>query len=161
MNSTGIGAKVVRREDKRFITGRGRYTDDVNLPGMTWAVMVRSPHAHAWIRSVNTSAARSAPGVLTVLTGEDAIKDELGGLPCHVFPPGSGHYRPTHMVLAYGKVRYVGETVAVVVAESLLQAKHAAELITVDYEPLESVTLAGARKDNAPRIWEEARENVS
>jgi carbon-monoxide dehydrogenase large subunit len=98
--------------------------------------------------------------VLTVLTGEDAIKDELGGLPCHVFPLGSGHYRPTHMILASGKVRYVGETVAVVVAESLLQAKHAAELITVGYEPVESVILADARKADAPLIWEGARENV-
>ncbi|MGA2940447.1 MAG: xanthine dehydrogenase family protein molybdopterin-binding subunit [Xanthobacteraceae bacterium] len=160
MNPTGIGARVIRREDRRFITGRGRYTDDINLPGMTWAVMVRSPHAHAWIRSVDTSGAHSAPGVLTVLTGEDAIKAGLGGLPCLVFPSGSGHFRPTYAVLASGKVRYVGETVAVVVAESLLQAKHAAELITVDYEPLESVTLADARKANAPRIWEEAWENV-
>jgi len=161
MNSTGIGAKVVRREDQRFVTGRGRYTDDLRPPGTSFAIMLRSPHSHAWIRGVDTSAAVAAPGVLAVLTGQDALKAGLGGLPCHAFPAGSRAYRPIFHILAADKVRYVGEPVAMVVADTLLQAKQAAELIAIDYEPVESVTLADARKADAPRVWDDVAGNVA
>ena len=103
---TGIGAGVVRREDERFITGRGRFTDDLTLPGMAWACVVRSPHAHARIARIDIEAARAAPGVLAVLTGADVIREKLGTLPCHAFPPlppGSPLFHPKHNVLATDK----------------------------------------------------------
>jgi aerobic carbon-monoxide dehydrogenase large subunit len=161
---TGIGAGVVRREDERFITGRGRFTDDLTLPGMVWASVVRSPHAHARIRSIDIEAARAAPGVLAVLTGADAIKEQLGTLPCHAFPPlppGSPLFHPKHNVLATDKVRHVGDRVVLVVAESLVQAENAAELVVVDYEPLPAVTLADALQAGAPKVWDECAGNVS
>jgi aerobic carbon-monoxide dehydrogenase large subunit len=161
---TGIGAGVVRREDERFITGRGRFTDDLTLPGMVWASVVRSPHAHARIRSIDIEAARAAPGVLAVLTGADAIKEQLGTLPCHAFPPlppGSPLFHPKHNVLATDKVRHVGDRVVLVVAESLVQAENAAELVVVDYEPLPAVTLADALQAGAPKVWDECVGNVS
>jgi aerobic carbon-monoxide dehydrogenase large subunit len=164
MSRTGIGAKVIRREDQRFLTGQGRFTDDVNLPGTVWLSVVRSPHAHARILGVDAASARSAEGVLAVLTGADVIKEDLGGLPCHAFPqaaPGSRHYRPVHAVLATDKVRHVGDGVAVVVAETPAQAKSAAELVAVDYEPLPAVTLADATKNNAPKVWDDSTSNVS
>lgn len=161
---TGIGASVVRREDCRFVTGQGRFTDDLSLPGMVWACVVRSPHAHARITGIDTMAARAAPGVLAVLTGDDVIKEGLGTLPCHAFPPlpsGSPFYRPAHIILATDKVRHVGDRVGLVVAETLAQAKNAAELVTVDYEPLPAVTLADALQPDAPRVWEESASNIS
>jgi aerobic carbon-monoxide dehydrogenase large subunit len=164
MSKTGIGARVLRREDRRFLTGQGCFTDDVNLPGTAWLCVVRSPHAHARIVSVDAAKARGADGVLALLTGADAIKDDLGGLPCHAFPqpaPGSQHYRPVQTILATDKVRHVGDRVAVVVAETLAQAKNASELVAVDYEPLPAVTLADATKGDAPRVWDDSASNVS
>jgi aerobic carbon-monoxide dehydrogenase large subunit len=164
MAHTGIGAKVVRREDQRFLTGQGRFTDDITLPGTAWLCVVRSPHAHARIASVDVAGARGADGVLAVLTGADVIKEGLGGLPCHAFPqaaPGSHHYRPLQTILATDKVRHVGDRVAIVVAETLAQAKSAAELVAVDYEPLPAVTLADATKSDAPKVWDDSRNNVS
>src|SRR5262245_5215428 len=146
-SSTGIGAPVVRREDHRFLTGQGRFADDINLPGMAWACVVSSPHAHARIPGIDVAAARAAPGVLAVLTGRDAIEEKLGCFPCHAFPPlpaGSPYYRPLQPILAAGKVRHVGDRVACVVAETLQQARLAAELLAVTYEPLPPVTRGDA-----------------
>src|SRR3546814_1827597 len=135
---TGIGAAVKRVEDKRFLTGRGNYTDDINRPGQTYAYTLRSSHAHARIDRIDTSAA-AAPGVLAVFTGEDM---QVGSLPCgwqvHS-KDGSPMHEPPHPPLARGKVRCVGDQVAVVIAETYAQAKDAAERIVVDYTPLPPV----------------------
>ena len=153
-----IGQSVVRREDQRFLTGRGQYTDDITLPGQTFGYFLRSPYAHARIVSLNTAAAAAAPGVVGILTGEHF--KAVGGLPCGWLInslDGSPMKEPKHPVLADGKVRYVGDRVALVVAQTLDQAKAAAELIEVDYEELPAViNLAGAAQapalvhDDAP-----------
>ncbi len=164
MTSTGIGASVVRREDQRFITGGGRFADDVDLPGMARAYVLRSPHAHAKIASIIVAAARQAPGVLAVLTADDVARERLGALPCNAFPPaasGARQHRPLQPILATGVVRHVGDRVALVVAEKLAQAKDAAELIAVDYEPLPAVTLADAVLSGAPKVWEDSESNIS
>ena len=142
MTDTGIGASVLRKEDQRFLTGKGKYVDDVNRPGQTYAYILRSPHGHANIKGIDTGAAAKAPGVVAVFTGADVAADEVGGLPCgwqiHN-KDGSPMAEPAHPVLASGKVRHVGDPVAVVIAESLAQAKDAAEKIAVDYEELPAV----------------------
>ncbi|MFO1271469.1 MAG: xanthine dehydrogenase family protein molybdopterin-binding subunit [Rubrivivax sp.] len=153
-----IGKSVARREDARFLTGRGQYTDDIVLPGQTYGVFLRSPHAHAKIKSLNTAAAAKAPGVLGIFTGEHF--KAVGGLPCGWLInniDGTPMKEPKHPVLADGKVRYVGDRVALVVAETLAQAKDAANLIEVDYEVLPAVIdMASAAKapanvhDDAP-----------
>ena len=127
-----IGQPLRRREDARFLTGAGQYTDDVVLPGQSYAVFVRSPYAHARIRSIDTSAAKAAPGVLAIFTGADLADAKVGGLPCGWLihsQDGSPMKEPPHPVLAQGKVRHVGDQLALVVAETLLQAKDAAELV--------------------------------
>ena len=137
-----IGESVLRKEDYRFLTGAGQYTDDINLPRMAHAVFVRSPHAHALVKSVNTSAAKSAPGVIGVLEGKDVANDKINGLPCGwliTSTDGQPMKEPPHPILALDKVRYVGDHVVMVVAETLEQAKNAAELVEVDYEPLSAV----------------------
>lgn len=137
-----IGESVLRKEDYRFLTGAGQYTDDITLTRMTHAVFVRSPHAHARIKSVNTSAAKSAPGVIGVLEGKDVANDKINGLPCGwliTSTDGQPMKEPPHPILALDKVRYVGDHVVMVVAETLEQAKNAAELVEVDYEPLTAV----------------------
>ena len=125
-----IGQPLKRREDARFLTGAGQYTDDVVLQGQTYAVFVRSPYAHARIVSVDASQALKAPGVHKVFTGADLAEAKVNGLPCgwqiHS-KDGSPMKEPPHPVLAQGKVRYVGDPVALVVADTLLQAKDAAE----------------------------------
>ena len=134
-----IGESVLRKEDYRFLTGAGQYTDDITLTRMAHAVFVRSPHAHANIKSVNTKAAKAAPGVIGVLDGKDVANDKLNGLPCGwliTSTDGQPMKEPPHPVLAHDKVRYVGDHVVMVVAETLEQAKNAAELVEVDYEPL-------------------------
>ena len=158
-----IGQPLKRREDARFLTGAGQYTDDVVLPGQTYAVFVRSPYAHARIKSIDTSAARAAPGVLAVFTGADLADAKVGGLPCGWLihsQDGSPMKEPPHPVLAQGKVRHVGDQLALVVAETLLQAKDAAELVAVDYEELPAVvdlkTAAGA----ASAVHDEVPGNV-
>lgn len=139
MNETGIGAAVRRVEDKRFLTGRGNYIDDIDQRGQLYAWMLRSPHAHARFSSVDTKAASQAPGVVAIFTGADMAADEVGGLPCgwqlHN-KDGSPMQEPPHPPLAVGKVRYVGDQVAVVIAETKAQARDAAELITIDYDVL-------------------------
>ncbi len=134
-----IGESVLRKEDYRFLTGAGQYTDDITLARMAHAVFVRSPHAHANIKSVNTKAAKAAPGVIGVLDGKDVANDKLNGLPCGwliTSTDGQPMKEPPHPVLAHDKVRSVGDHVVMVVAETLEQAKNAAELVEVDYEPL-------------------------
>ena len=136
-NEHGIGAAVKRREDFRFLTGRGSYTDDINRPGQAFACFLRSPHARAKIKSVDIARATRAPGVVAVFTGKDMAADEVGGLPCgwqiHS-RDGSPMKEPPHPPLAVDQVCHVGDQVAVVVAESVRQAKDAAELVEVDYE---------------------------
>jgi carbon-monoxide dehydrogenase large subunit len=162
--SQGIGASVPRREDRRFLLGKGRYTDDIVLPWQTWAVFVRSPHAHAKIRSIDTASARKAPGVLAVLTGEDVAADGLGGLPCGwqlKNKDGSVMVEPPHPALALGTVRHAGDPVVMVVAETKAQAKAAAQLVEVDYQPLPAVAhLAEAVAPGAALVWDEAAGNV-
>ena len=163
-DGTGIGAAVLRKEDKRFITGKGNYTDDINLTGQTHAYFVRSPHAHATINSINTSAAAAAPGVVGIFTGDDMAADGIGPLVCGVQitqANGEPHNAPAHPALAQGRVRFVGDHVAVVIAESLAQAKDAAEKVEVDYGILPSVTdTNSADADGAAQLHDEAPNNV-
>ena len=140
--SEGIGASVLRKEDKKFLTGKGRYTDDINRSGQTHAYFVRSDVAHANIKSIDTKAASAASGVVAVYTGEDVVADGIGGPICGWVVPcrdGSPTKEPPHPILANGKVRYVGDHVAVVIAETLAQAKSAAELVEVEFEELPAV----------------------
>ncbi|MCZ2415241.1 MAG: xanthine dehydrogenase family protein molybdopterin-binding subunit [Burkholderiales bacterium] len=163
MSNSPIGKSLARREDQRFLTGVGQYTDDVVMPGQTWGVFLRSPHAHARIRGIDTSRALKAPGVVAIFTGADLAEAKVAGLPCGWLihsKDGSPMKEPAHPVLAQGKVRYVGDQVALIVAESLNQAKDAAELIDVDYEPLPAV-IDTATADKAPAaVHDEAPDNV-
>jgi len=156
-----IGQSIKRKEDARFLTGSGQYTDDITLPHQTYAVFVRSPHAHAKVRKVDTSRAKAAPGVVAVFTGADL--QGVGGLPCGwliTSLDGTPMKEPPHPVLAQGKVRYVGDRVALVVAESVHQAKDAAELVDVDYEVLPAVVNpADAIKPGAPVVHDIAPDN--
>ena len=139
MSATGIGAAVRRKEDHRFITGQGRYTDDVNRPGQAHAYFLRSPHAHAKIGAIDTKAAATMPGVLGIFTGADLAADKIGGLICGWMihnKDGSPMRAGPHPALAQGKVRYVGDHVAVVVAETLAQARDAAEAIAAGAEAM-------------------------
>ncbi len=139
----GIGQPVLRSEDPTLVRGEGRFTDDVNVPGQVYAVIVRSRHAHGIIRGIATEAARNMPGVLGVYTGDDLVAAGYGTLKC-IVPfnnrDGSPMKKPPRTPLATGKVRFVGDPVAFVVAETLLQAKDAAEAIEVDIETLPAVT---------------------
>ena len=131
MSDSGIGARMARKEDHRFITGKGRYTDDINLQGQSYACFVRSPHAHAKIKKIDIKKAEKAPGVHAVLTGDDVAADGIGGLICGWMihsKDGTPMKAGPHPILAQGKVRYVGDHVAVVVADTLAQAQAAAEL---------------------------------
>ena len=161
-NEEGVIGKAVRRkEDARFLTGTGQYTDDVNQPNQTQAFFLRSPHAHAKIRGIDTAKAKASPGVVAVYTGADL--EGVNGLPCGWLihsTDGTPMKEPPHPVLAKGKVRYVGDHVALVIAETLAQAKDAAELIEVDYEVLPSVVNPiDALKPGAPQIHDEAPGN--
>ena len=159
---TGIGQPVRRREDLRLLTGRGQYSDDLNLPGQAYAVMLRAPHAHAIIRTVETAAARAAPGVLAVLTADDVQADGLNALPniANSHPAdisiqnraGSPTSRPLQQAIIGPEVCHVGEIVAAVIADSVAAAKDAAERIAVDYGVLRAVTHSLiAAEPNAPR----------
>ena len=162
MAKFGIGQPVRRVEDQRLVTGRGRFTDDVNLPGQVYGFVVRSPHAHARIRRIDTSKAMAAPGVLAVLTAAD-----VGGASIPCFVPitnrdGSKAPMPAHPILCRDKVRYVGDKVAFVVAETRAQARDAAELVEVDYEPLEAVVdTAAALGARVPPVHEECPGNLA
>jgi aerobic carbon-monoxide dehydrogenase large subunit len=169
---TGIGQSVRRREDLRLLTGQGRYSDDVNAAGQAFAVMVRSPHAHAHIRSIDTETASAAPGVLAVLTGRDLLSDGLQPIPHAVRmgspadiqlenKDGSEPYIPPHFPITADEVRHVGEIVAMVVATSAAAAKDAAELVAVDYAMLGAVTQArNAVAPSAVRVRSDSATNV-
>ncbi|MDE2578803.1 MAG: xanthine dehydrogenase family protein molybdopterin-binding subunit [Hyphomicrobiales bacterium] len=163
MTATGIGAPVRRKEDFRFITGKGRYVDDINRPGQAYAYFLRSPHAHATINKIDTSAALKEPGVVAILTGDDVAADKVGGLICGWMihnKDGSPMKGGAHPALAHGKVRYVGDHVAVVIAETLAQARDASEKIEVDYGVLPAAaSIESARKAGAAAIHDVAPDN--
>jgi carbon-monoxide dehydrogenase large subunit len=164
MSATGIGQPVRRREDIRFITGSGQYTDDINRPGQSYAVFVRSPHAHAKVGAIRTRAAVLSPGVLGVFTGKDLAADKIGTLVCGWMihsKDGSPMRAGVYPALAGEKVRCVGDRVAVVIAETLNQARDAAELVEVDYQPLPvAVDLATAQNPGQPQLHEQAPNNT-
>ena len=161
----GIGQPVPRTEDPRFLKGVGRYVGDMLPAHLAHGVVLRSPHAHARIKSVDTAAAKQAPGVLAVLTGADARADKLGVLPCTAPPIAFGGppkaFMALHPIVQHERVRFVGDPVAFVVAETLNQARDAAELIQVDYEVLPAIASTGdAHKPNAPQVWPDAPGNT-
>ena len=164
MSATGIGAPVRRKEDQRFITGKGQYTDDINRPGQAYAVFVRSPHAHANIKRIDTAAAMKSPGCLAIYTGADIATDKVGGLICGWMihsKDGSPMKAGAHPALAQGKVRYVGDHVAVVIGETLAQAKDAAERVTVDYDPLPAAAdVTTAQNAGQAQVHAEAPNNT-
>ncbi|MEA2783421.1 MAG: aerobic carbon-monoxide dehydrogenase large subunit [Rhodospirillaceae bacterium] len=164
MSDTGIGAAVLRKEDFRLLTGRGTYTDDINRPGQTYAYVLRSPHACAKIRKVDTSAAKSAPGVVAIFTGADYAADGKGGLPCGWLihsKDGSPMIEPPHPPLVADFVRHIGDQVAVVIAETKAQARDAAELIEIDYEEMTPIIdTADSVKPGAAQVWPQAKDNT-
>ncbi len=164
MAKFGIGQGMKRKEDQRFLTGQGQYTDDLALDGMARAVLVRSPVAHARITDVETLAAREAPGVLAVLTGDDVAADGLGDLPCAALIKGRDGKRavgPAYPLLVRDRVRHVGDAVALVVAETLEQARDAAELVEFSYDALPAVPdIETASAAGAPLVWDEAPGNL-
>jgi len=136
-----IGESLRRKEDYRFLTGAGNYTDDITMEAQSYAIFVRSPHAHATIKSIDISAAEKMPGVVKIFIGKD-LEGKMGGLPCGWLinnPDGSPMKEPPHPVLALGKARHVGDQVAMVIADSVEQAKNAAEAVVVDYDVLPAV----------------------
>jgi len=161
---THIGTPVRRREDFRFLTGSGTYTDDINRPGQAHAVIVRSPHAHAEVVSVDTKTAGAMPGVLAIYTGADMAADGIGGLPCGWLihsKDGSPMVEPPHPPIVTDTVRHVGDQVAVVIAETRSQARDAAEAVVVTYrEKPAAVTLTEATKGGAPLVWDSAKGNL-
>ena len=158
-----IGQPLRRREDERFLTGAGQYTDDVVMPRQTFAAFLRSPHAHARIKSINLDAAKKAPGVVQIFTGADLAEAKVGGLPCGWLihsKDGTPMKEPAHPVLAQGKVRHVGDQIALVVAETLTQAKDAAELIEVDYDELPAVIDIAKAEGHAGSVHDDVANNV-
>ena len=165
-NSNRIGQPVRRKEDLRLITGQGRFSDDVNLPHQVRAIMLRSPHAHARIRSIDTRKAITMPGVLAVLTATEMLADGLQPMPHKpqsnspaepqlINRDGFVEFDAPHYPLAVGKARYAGEAIAVVIAQTIDQAKDAAEQVEIDYEVLPVVTAtAAAAQCDAPRLWD-------
>jgi carbon-monoxide dehydrogenase large subunit len=164
MENFSIGQGVSRVEDPRLLKGMGRFLNDVELPHQAYGFVVRSPHAHARIRSVGVDTAKAAPGVLAVLTGAQLRADGIGPLLCEATGLSRGDeamfYIP-RTALASDRVRHVGDPIAFVVAENLGQARDAAELVEVDYDMLPSVTSAvEAIKEGAPLVWDDCPENV-
>jgi carbon-monoxide dehydrogenase large subunit len=167
----GIGKSMPRREDARLLTGRGQYASDFSLPGQACAYLVRSPHPHAKIANINVAQAIGAPGTLAVLTGSDAAADGVKPIPHSPVPTnphevplrnrdGSGFFIAPHPVLAHDTVRYVGEPVAIVVAETLAEAMDAAERVEVAYEPVAAVARSReALSPGAPLVWDEHGSN--
>ncbi|MCX7306763.1 MAG: xanthine dehydrogenase family protein molybdopterin-binding subunit [Afipia sp.] len=164
MSVEGIGARVARKEDKRFITGKGKYTDDVRIHGMTYAAFVRSPHAHAKIKKIDTSAAKKMPGVVDVLTGQQIVDDKIGNLICGWMihsKDGSPMKMGAWPAMAPDVVRFVGNAVAVVVAETRNQARDAAEVVAVTYEELPAAaSITAAIAKGAPQLHPEAEGNI-
>ena len=164
MGVEGIGASVVRKEDKRFITGKGRYVDDIKLQGMTYAHFIRSPHAHAKVKRIDSAAAMKMPGVVGILTGQQIVDDKVGNLICGwaiTSKDGTPMKMGAWPAMAPETVRFVGQAVAVVIAETKNQAKDAAEAVVVDYEELPAVAdIRSAIKPGAPQLHPEAPGNV-
>ena len=160
---SALGAAVWRVEDERFLTGKGRYVDDLQPPGMAFAHVVRSPHAHARILGIDKAAALALPGVLAVLTGKDAAGEEIGAIACEWLPdplPGDRVHRPKQPILVTDKARHVGDRIALVVARTADQARDAGERLAVGYETLPAVTLADALAPGAPKVWDDAADNL-
>ena len=159
-----IGQSVKRVEDKRFLTGKGRYTDDIVLPQMTYAIMVRSPYAHAKIVSIDTSAAEAMPGVVAIYTGKDTDAAGIAGVPCGWqvnFKNGETMKEPPHPLLVSDKARHMGDAVAMVIAEDLATAKDAAEAVEVEYEELgAAINMQEAIKDGAPLVHDDVPNNI-
>ena len=164
MSGFGIGSPVPREEDRRLLTGRGLFLDDLSLPGQAHGVVLRSPHVHAAIDRIDTARAARAPGVLAVLTGRDVRADGLGSLQCEedrTRPDGGPMPRPPQPALVADRVRFVGDYVAFVVAETEAQAHDAMSLIAVDYAPLPAaVSIADALAPGAPSVWEDCPDNI-
>src|SRR5262249_27341809 len=163
MGEFAIGQSVSRFEDPRLLRGGGRYVGDIVLPGMVFGHVLRSPHAHARIRSIHTSKAQAAPGVLAVLTGADWQASGWGDLPV----PGGlnardgSPFRRLYPAFVKDRVAWAGDYVAWVVGETLIQPKAAAEWVGVDYEPLPAVvSTAEATAPGAPRVWEQCPDNI-
>src|SRR2546425_9398031 len=168
----GFGKPVLRQEDPRLLTGQGCYSDDFNLPRQAYACMVRSPHAHARIRRIDPAGALQTAGVIAVFTGEDATADGLRPIPHRPVPAnphevplksrdGSPFFIAPHPPLPADRARFVGEAVAVALAETRAAARDGAERVAVDYEPLPAVTAtADAAAPGAPLLWEETTSNV-
>ena len=168
----GIGQPVPRKEDLRFLTGRGRYLPDITLPNMAFAAIVRSPHAHARIKAIDTAKARAMPGVIAVFTGADYLADGRKPIPHNAAMAGAPDvtlrvragfevFTVDMATLATDKVRYVGEPVGLVIAESHSAARDAAELVAIDYEPLPVVVRVGdALEANAPLVWDDCAGNL-
>ena len=165
MTIAALGQSVLRTEDFRFLTGQGNFIDDIKMENMAHAVILRSPHAHATILSIDTSAAETMDGVLLIVTGKDWLAEGYGPIPCksgvNTKIDGSPFEVPPRHCLAIDRVRYVGEAVALVVAETSAQAKNAMELIEVEYETLDAVTNAAkALEDGAPLLWDDIPGNL-
>ena len=164
MSDTGIGASLRRKEDRRFLRGNGNYLDDINVEGQAYACFVRSPHAHAKINSINTSSAVATEGVIAVLTGKELEDDGIGPLICGWLihsKNGDPHNAPAHPALAVDRVRYVGDHVAIVIAETFALAKDGAEKVAVSYEILPAaISTATAADANSPQVHDDAQGNV-
>jgi carbon-monoxide dehydrogenase large subunit len=161
----GIGQPVPRTEDPRFLKGKGRYVADIMPANLAHGLVLRSPHAHAVITSIDTSAAKAAPGVLAVLTGADARADNIGVLPCGAPPIAFGGpakaFMALHPVLPHDRVRFVGDPVAFLVAETLNEARDAAELVAIEYDVLPAIVATeDAAKPGAPLVWDSAPNNI-
>ena len=158
-----IGKSILRREDQRFLTGNGQYTDDVHMQRETAGVFLRSPHAHARIKSIKLDAAKKAPGVIAIFTGQDLLDAKVNGLPCGWLinnKDGTPMKEPAHPCLAQGKVRHVGDQVALIVAETQWQAKDAAELIEVDYDTLPAVVDTGSANSVKTLVHDDVPGNL-
>lgn len=163
--SAALGRSIRRSEDRRLVTGRGRFVDDNKSSNMVWACFVRSLYPHADIKSIDDSFAADMPGVISILTGEDYKNDGLGDIPCASIPPEvmkSGWFKTPFPALAGGRVRSIGQAIAMVIAESREQAMDAAEAMMVEYESLPAVTeVMQAVADDAPRVWDDCPDNIS
>ncbi|MEK9645792.1 MAG: molybdopterin cofactor-binding domain-containing protein, partial [Alphaproteobacteria bacterium] len=165
MGKYALGQAVPRSEDPRLLRGGGRFADDRSMPSMAHGYVLRSPHAHAYIRSIDVSAARAAPGVIAVLTGADWESLGWGDVPSD--PPrklrdGSPGYIPPFPALVKDRARYVGDCIAFIVAESRALAQDASELIKIDYEPLPAVTdTEAAASGDVPAVWDDCADNIA
>ncbi len=167
--TSGIGKPALRVEDRRFLTGTGRYTDDINLPGQLHAVILHSPHASARIGNIDGSAAAAMAGVKAVYTGADVAADGLGNLPCLATslvplsrPDGSAIHVPSRPPLVHERAAFAGDYVAMVVADEANQARDAAEAIQVDYEPLPAnISTARALEPDCPAVWPDCPDNIA